>query len=147
MRHTLLQALGAAVVLAVPALLFLVIAGRRAIRILFEHGSYHSAAGSVTYDVLVAYAVALPAYVATEVLTRGLIALRDTRTPLLTNTAQILGRAGIMAIFLGTWGVRTIPIAFAIMASAETVALGLVLVVKMQRRIGTSTSTPASAPV
>jgi putative peptidoglycan lipid II flippase len=76
-----------------------------------------------------------------------LIALRDTRTPLLTNTAQILGRAGIMAIFLGTWGVRTIPIAFAIMASAETVALGLVLVVKMQRRIGTSTSTPASAPV
>ena len=36
-----------------------------------------AAAGDLTYQVLLAYAVALPAFVATEVITRGLIALRD----------------------------------------------------------------------
>lgn len=147
MRRITVQALGVVVVLAVPALLFLIVAGRRMIRVLFEHGQYHSAAGAVTYDVLVAYAVALPAYVATEVLTRGLIALRDTRTPLFTNTAQILGRAAIMAVFLGAWGVRTIPLAFAMMATVETVALAAVLLVKMQRRIGAPTIRPAPSPI
>jgi putative peptidoglycan lipid II flippase len=138
MRRTTLQALGAVLALSVPSLLFLLVVGRRAIRILFEHGHYHSAAGAVTYDVLVAYSVALPAYVATEVLARGLIALRDTRTPLLTNTMQVLGRALLMALFLGAWGVRTIPAAFAIMAAVETVLLAAVLGVKMRRRIAAS---------
>jgi putative peptidoglycan lipid II flippase len=62
--------------------------GRPVIRILFVHGQFHAAAGALTYAVLTPYALALPAYVATEVLTRGLIALRDTRTPLATNTAR-----------------------------------------------------------
>ena len=146
LRRTLLQALGAVIALAIPALLALIVAGRPVIRILFEHGKYNSAAGVVTYDVLKVYAIALPAYVATEVLTRGLIALRDTRTPLLTNTVQIVGRIAIMVLFLGTWGVRTIPTAFAIMATLETLALGAVLLVKVQRRISGSTATPAPAP-
>ena len=135
MRQTLLRALAAAVVLAVPAVIGLVILGRLAIRVLFEHGKFHGPAGTLTYDVLAIYSVALPAYVASEVLIRGLIALRDTRTPLLTNTGQLLGRGAIMALLIGAQGVLAVPIAFAVMASIETVALAAIMLTKMQSRI------------
>jgi putative peptidoglycan lipid II flippase len=131
MRHTLLRSLGAVVALAVPALLGLIFLGRLVIHILFERGRFDAAAGALTYQVLVAYAVALPAYVATEVITRGLIALDDTRMPLLTNTAQIAGRA----LLIGQVGVLAIPIAFAVTASLETLLLGVVLLVKLRRRM------------
>ena len=144
MRRTLLRTLAAVIGLAVPALLALLVLGRPTIRVLFEHGKYNAAAGALTYDVLRAYALALPAYVATEVITRGLIALRDTRTPLLTNTLQIVGRFIIMALWIGSAGALAIPRAFAIMAAVETLVLAVVLTVKMQRRI--QVRQPASQP-
>jgi putative peptidoglycan lipid II flippase len=135
MRRTLLQSLGAAIALALPAVAALVLLGRPTIRILFEHGQFDAAAGDLTYNVLIAYAVALPAYVATEVITRGLIALRDTRTPLLTNTAQLIGRAVIISLLLSRFGVVAIPVAFAVTASLETLTLGTMLLLRLQRRI------------
>lgn len=135
MRRTLLQALAAVVALAVPALLALIFLGRLVIRILFERGEFTAAAGDLTYTVLTTYALALPAYVATEVITRGLIALQDTRTPLVTNTLQLLGRVAIMALFVGRWGTVAIPAALAMTATAETLTLGTVLLARLQRRI------------
>jgi putative peptidoglycan lipid II flippase len=135
LRATLLRALVAVAALAVPAAAALVILGRPAIRILFEHGKFGSATGSLTFRVLVVYAVALPAYVATELLIRGLIALRDTRTPLLTNSIQVAGRGLIMAALLPSRGVLAVPIAFAFMATVETLMLGGVLLAKLHRRI------------
>jgi putative peptidoglycan lipid II flippase len=72
------------IALAIPAALGLLLLRGPVIRVLFEHGKFGAAAGSLTGKVLVAYAIALPAAVTTEVLARGLIALRDTRTPLLS---------------------------------------------------------------
>jgi putative peptidoglycan lipid II flippase len=135
MRRTLLRALAAAVGLAVPAVVALVLLGRLTIEVLFEHGEFDAAAGSLTYEVLIAYAVALPAYVGTEVVTRGLIALRDTRTPLFSNTLQLLARAGLIALLLGALGVVAIPVAFAVTASVETIGLGTVLLLKLRRRM------------
>jgi putative peptidoglycan lipid II flippase len=135
LRVTLLRSLGAVVALAVPAALGLVFLGRLIIRILFERGKFDGAAGALTYEVLVAYAIALPFYVATEVITRGLIALRDTRTPLLTNTCQLAARAALLALLIGRVGVIAIPIAFAITAALETIALGVVLLLKLRWRI------------
>lgn len=134
MRVTLLRSLAAVVALAVPSLLFLIVAGRPVIHVLFEHGRFGTGAGHLTYDVLVAYSIALPAYVATEVLTRGLIALRDTRTPLVTNTLQVVGRGVIMAALIGSVGVLAVPRAFAVMATLEAVTLAAILFAKMQRR-------------
>jgi putative peptidoglycan lipid II flippase len=135
MRRTLLRSLGAVVALAVPALLGLVFLGRLVIRILFERGKFDAAAGALTYEVLVAYAIGLPFYVATEVISRGLIALRDTRTPLITNICQLTGRAALLTLLIGQLGVVAIPAAFAISAAAETIVLGLVLLIKLGRRI------------
>jgi putative peptidoglycan lipid II flippase len=64
---------------------------------------------------------------------RGLIALGDTRTPLLTNTAQIAGRALLLAMLIAPIGVLAIPIAFAVTASLETLLLGTVLLLKLRR--------------
>ena len=135
MRRTLLRSLGAVIALSIPALLGLIALGRPVIRILFEHGKYDAAAGALTYAVLTPYAVALPAYVGTEVITRGLIALRDTRTPLVTNSVQFAGRAAIMAALLGSVGVVAIPIAFAVTASLEMAAQGAILLLKLRRRL------------
>ena len=77
----------------------------------------------------------MPFFVATEVITRGLIALRDTRTPLITNTLQLIGRGALMALLVGAIGVTAIPLAFVASASAETLALGSVLLIKLQRRL------------
>jgi putative peptidoglycan lipid II flippase len=133
MRRTLLRSLGAVVALALPALLGLVFLGRTVIHILFERGKFDAAAGALTYQVLVAYAIGLPLYVATEVITRGLIALDDTRTPLLTNSAQIAGRALLLTLLLAPLGVLAIPLAFAATASIETLLLGGVLLLKLRR--------------
>jgi putative peptidoglycan lipid II flippase len=135
MLRTLLRSLGAVVALAVPALLALILLGRPTIQFLFERGKFDALAGTLTYNVLVAYAVALPFYVATEVITRGLIALEDTRTPLLTNTLQIIGRGLLLALLIGRIGILAIPVAFAITATVESLLLGTVLLVKLRRRI------------
>jgi putative peptidoglycan lipid II flippase len=137
-RRMLLRALGAIMALALPALLALLLLGRPVIHLLFEHGKYDAAAGALTYAVLVPYAIGLPAYVATEVLSRGLIALRDTWTPLVTNSVQLALRAALLALLLPDLGVVAIPTAFALAAVLETGALFAVLLVKLGRRTPTA---------
>ena len=136
MRHTLLRTLGVSAALSLPAAGALLLLGRVAIRVLFEHGRYEAAAGDVTYAVLVPYTLGLPFYIGTEVVTRGLIALRDTRTPLVTNTFQLLARGALMALLVGSLGVTAIPLAFTVSATLECLALGTVLEIKLQRRVG-----------
>jgi putative peptidoglycan lipid II flippase len=134
MRRILLRSLGASIALALPALGALLLLGRTTIRILFERGEFTSAAGDLTFSVLVAYAIALPAYVATEVITRGLISLRDTRTPLFTNSGQLIARILLISNLLPSMDVVAIPAAFAISATLETVALAVVLFFKLRSR-------------
>jgi putative peptidoglycan lipid II flippase len=134
MRRILLRSLGSAIALALPAVGALLLLGRPTIRILFERGAFTAAAGDLTYSVLVAYSIGLPAYVATEVITRGLISLRDTRTPLLTNSGQLILRIVLISILLAPLGVVAIPAAFAISATLETLTLAAVLFVKLRGR-------------
>jgi putative peptidoglycan lipid II flippase len=134
MRRMLLRSLGASIALALPAVGALLLLGRPTVRILFEHGQFTASAGDLTYRVLVAYAIALPAYVATEVITRGLISLRDTRTPLFTNAGQLILRIVLISILLSSLGVVAIPAAFAISSTIETLTLATVLFLKLRNR-------------
>ena len=137
MRRILFRSLGGAIGLALPAVAALLLLGRPTVRVLFEHGEYTAAAGDLTYRVLVAYALALPAYVATEVTTRGLIALRDTRTPLFTNSGQLVLRVVLISTLLGRLGVVAIPVAFALSATLETLTLTAVLLTRLRSRLET----------
>jgi putative peptidoglycan lipid II flippase len=134
MRRTVVAALAISVILAVAAALALAVIGRTLVRILFERGRFDAAAGDLTTLLFVVYLAGLPVYVATEVLTRGLIALHDTQTPLVTNCAQIAGRGVLTWVWIEPWGVVAIPAAFAITSALETVALGAALAWRMRRR-------------
>jgi putative peptidoglycan lipid II flippase len=133
MRRTLLRTLGVSLGLALLAMAGLLLLGRPVIALLFERGRFTVADGDLTYVLLVAYAAALPAYIGTELVTRGLIALHDTRTPLITNSLQLAGRAALIPLLLGSSGVLAIPIAFAVTSAIETVALALVLFRRLTR--------------
>ena len=152
MLRTVLISLGIAVGLALPALAAFYLLGRPLVHLLFEHGKFDAAAGTLTFNVLKVYASALPAYVGAEVVTRGLIAMRDTRTPLLTNTAQLLSRALMMSLLITTRGVLAIPLSMAVMASLETMVLLVVLLLKVRQRLRlpntpvvTASAVPSSA--
>lgn len=142
-RRALLWALGAAALLALPALGGLLLLGRQAIAVIFERGLFDAAAGDLTYRLLAVYAVGLPFYAATEIVTRGLIALRDTRTPLITNSLQIAGRAAILTILVPRIGVVAVPLAFAVTSALETAALLTVLLVALRRRLRGSAAAAA----
>jgi putative peptidoglycan lipid II flippase len=142
MPRVLLRSLGASIGLALPALGALLLLGRPTIRLLFERGEFTSGAGDLTFSVLVAYAIALPAYVATEVITRGLISLRDTRTPLFTNSGQLIARILLIALLLPGMDVVAIPAAFAISSTLETLTLGTVLFLKLRSKLQAEQATP-----
>ena len=133
LKRTLLLSLAGVLVLAVPAVLGLVGPGREVVRAVFEQGKFDAVARDLTYDVLTIYALGLPAYVATEVITRGLISLRDTRRPLATNAVQLLDRIGIMTALVGSEKVNAIPLALTVTASIETFVLGGLLLLKLRR--------------
>lgn len=101
-------------------------------------------AGDLTYQVLVVYAIGLPAYVATEVMTRGLISMRDTRTPLLTNGAQLALRIALITLLLGSFGTLAVPVAFMISCSLETLVLTVVLFMRLRSRVKGLNSVPQS---
>jgi putative peptidoglycan lipid II flippase len=123
LRRTLLTACGLAALAAAGLLLL----GRPLIGLLFERGAFDQAAGDLTYRLLAIYALGLPAYVATEIVTRALLARHDARTPLLANLAQLACRAGLCAALIGPLGPPAIPAAFALSAAIEAAILLLAL--------------------
>lgn len=135
MQRLVIKVLSVACGLTLIAYTTIYFLGRTVVHILFEHGQFDAAAGDVTYGALLLYATGLPAHVATEIITRGLIALRDTRTPLLTNVCQLAGRIAIMTLLIDRLGLYVIPIALVTTSTLEAVVLGTILWMKLQRRI------------
>ncbi len=127
LRRTLMVACG----LSALAGLVIVALGRLGIRLVLERGAFDVAAGDLTYQMLVAYSVGLPAYVATEVLTRALLSGLDTRTPLITNCLQLAARVALMLALIGEVGPLIVPLALAVSSIGES----LILYVVLRRRI------------
>lgn len=140
MRRMVLLVLGIACGLSLVAIGGIYWLGRDVVRLLFERGEFTAEAGDVTYRVLLIYAVGLPIHIGTEILSRGLIALRDTRTPLFTNIGQLISRATIMSLLIGEMGLFAIPIAFIASSALETIALGIIYLRKLSRRIALTTA-------
>ena len=103
---------------------FFLILGRFLVRLLYEHGEYTRADGDLTYTLVLAFLWGLSFYAVTEVLTRGLLALHDTRSPLLTNVVQLGGRALAMWLLIDRWGLSVIPWSLTISA-AKSAPFGL----------------------
>jgi putative peptidoglycan lipid II flippase len=132
LNRTMLVALGVALGLTLPVMVAFTWLGRDLVRFLFERGRFSADAGSLTYAILLAYTFGLPAYIATDLIARGLTALRDTLTPLLTNCGQLAGRIWLITLLLDQQGAVAIPLAFAISSAVETLVLGAVLTYKLR---------------
>lgn len=124
-RRTLTATLAFACGGATLAAAALITLGRPLIRLLYERGQFDAAAGDLTFTMLVAYSLGLPAYVATELLSRALVARADTRTPLIVNIVQLAIRIALIVALLGPLGALAIPTAFAISSALEAGALGV----------------------
>lgn len=135
LRRLLLQVLVVVCTLSLAAFATIYFAGREVIRLLFERGEFTAAAGSATFSALLIYALGLPSHIATEIVSRGLIAMRDTRTPLFTNVGQLLTRTALMAIFVPRIGLYAIPLALVASSTLETIVLSIILALKLRRRI------------
>jgi putative peptidoglycan lipid II flippase len=115
---------GIITLLGIPVFLLL---GRSLVALLLEHGAYTRQDGDLTYTLAIAFAWGLPFHALTEIVTRGLLALRDTRTPLLTNLLQLALRMGAMWLLIDQWGLTVIPWSLTITAAGECLLLWLLL--------------------
>jgi putative peptidoglycan lipid II flippase len=132
--------------LAVPAAVGAIVVGRPMIRLLFERGKYDAAAGDLTYEVLAVYALALPAYVAIELLTRVLIALGDARTPLVSSIVRLAGRTVVTMSLVAGIGAVAIPAAFAATGAGEALVLGLIVWIALRHRAAARSPSPDTVP-
>ncbi len=133
LRRDLVRALLAMLALSLLGVAGLLLTGQVAVRVLFEHGSFSAHDGALTTRLLRVYALGLPAYVASEVLIRSLLALRDPRTQLLTNSGQIALRAALLALLLGALQGTAIPAALALSASVEALLLAAIVFARLRR--------------
>jgi peptidoglycan biosynthesis protein MviN/MurJ (putative lipid II flippase) len=98
--------------------------GRPLIALLFERGECDTTLGDLTYRLLMVYAFCLPAYVSTEVISGGFVALRNTRVLLVTNLVQFGMRFVLLTMCIGRIGVIAIPLVFTTTVTLETLILG-----------------------
>jgi putative peptidoglycan lipid II flippase len=138
LARLLLQVLAIVCTLSLAAIATIYFAGRDVIRVLFERGEFTAVAGEATFSALLIYALGLPSHIATEIVSRGLIAMRDTRTPLFTNAGQLVMRTALMAFFVPRIGLYAIPLALVVSSTLETIVLSIILAIKLRRRIAQS---------
>lgn len=100
-QHTQNRAVELALLLALPAAVALVVSAELLIRGVFEHGAFTAADTRGTAAALAAFALGVPAYVLTKVLTPGFYARQDTQTPVrLALVSMLVNLAGNLASVL-----------------------------------------------
>jgi putative peptidoglycan lipid II flippase len=141
MSQTLVKIVGAAVLLSTPAAIVLALFGRAAIVLVFQHGAFDPHSSSLTTLALLGYAVGLPGVVASQLLILSFYALKDARTPLLTNSAALGMRIGLILLLLkgltGPSALLAFPLATSVTGTLEAVLLVFLLFHRLRSRVKT----------
>ena len=126
LRQLVLKVVGGAALISLPTAVLLVILGKPAIHILFQHGAFTSHSSALTSLALVGYAIGLPGRIATELLKGSFYALKNALVPLLTDIFAFALRVGfllfLLKILVGKHVILAIPLAA---GGAATVEAGL----------------------
>jgi putative peptidoglycan lipid II flippase len=113
-RRQLSFGLRATAVVLVPAAAGYVVLAHPIVSLLIERGALSAASADVTGDVLVLFALGLPAFSAYLLLMRGYYAMQDTRTPFVLNAAEN-GLNVVLALALyPALGVQGLALAYAL---------------------------------
>lgn len=141
MRQTALKVIGISIAVTIPIALILAFVALPVIRLLFQHGAFNAHSSDLTHLALLGYAVSLPGVIAGDMIVRGFIALKDTRTPLLTNIFNLLLRVGLIIVLLnilqGALLIMAIPLALAGAATAEALLLSTILLWRLNKKVRT----------
>jgi putative peptidoglycan lipid II flippase len=139
MSQTVLKSVTACVLLSIPAALVLSVGGRLAIQLLFQHGAFDPHASMLTARALLGYAVGLPGLTASGLLILSFYALKDARTPLLTNIGTFVVRVSLLLlllrVFSGDMAILAIPLAASVTGTAEAMLLGLLLFSRLRSKV------------
>jgi peptidoglycan biosynthesis protein MviN/MurJ (putative lipid II flippase) len=99
------------------------------------------AKSALTTTALLGYAVGLPGLTAEGLLILSFYALKDARTPLLTNIAALATRIGLIVLLLqmltGKYGILAIPLAASMTSTAQAALLCLLLLIRLRTKVKT----------
>jgi putative peptidoglycan lipid II flippase len=139
LRQLVLKVVGGAVLISLPTAVLLVILGRPAIHILFQHGAFTSHSSALTSLALIGYAIGLSGRIATELLKGSFYALKNALVPLLTNIFAFALRVGfllfLLKILTGKYVILAIPLAAGGAATVEAGLLCLLIHLRLRRDV------------
>lgn len=105
------RALEYCLILALPAAVALTVIPYSLVTVLFERGAFASADSTITAQVLICYAIGLPAYIAIKVFSTAHWARHDTKTPVKISIIGVLLNIVLALGFIWTLGVAGIALA------------------------------------
>ena len=127
------------VIISLPCAAALVVLGKPAIHILFQHGAFTQHSTNLTTLALLGYAVGLPASIAIELVVRSYYSLKDAYTPLFIDLLALAARFGLIFLFLklmaGPYVIMAIPLANSVSATAQTLLLASMLFFRLRKKI------------
>lgn len=140
MRQMALKVISVSILVTVPAAIVLAIAGKPLIHILFQHGAFDQHSSDITNLALLGYACALPGLAAGNLLSSGFFALKDARTPFLTNTYALVSRGALLYLLFNLFAsgplvILAVPLALTGAATSEAVILYILLLLRLRKRI------------
>lgn len=122
------RTLGTILWLTLPAAAALLALGFPATRALYERGAFDPLSLQYTVGALVGYALALPAFAASEIMIRSFYAMQRTWTPVLVGLLQVGLNLGLGAALLRAGGdVGVLAMAFSVANNVESLLLLLLL--------------------
>jgi len=110
-KHLFNRALEYCLLLALPAAVALAVMPLTLITVLFERGAFSAEDSMITANVLVCYAIGLPAYIAIKVFSTAHWARHDTKTPVKISVVATLLNIGLSLVFIQFMGVAGIALA------------------------------------
>jgi putative peptidoglycan lipid II flippase len=107
-----------------PAAIGYIILARPLVSLLLEHGHFTKANADLTADVLLWFAVGLPAFSLYLLFVRGYTAMQDTRTPFIINAGENVVLIVLDLVLYPAWGVKGLALGFSLSYVAAAAAAG-----------------------
>jgi len=141
LRLLMWRVIRVSVLLSIPCAVGLSVLGKPVIHLVFQHGAFTSHSTDLTVLALLGYVVGMPGSIASELLVRGFYALKDALTPLFIDILILAARFGFTLLFIqimaGPYVIMAIPLATSVVATIQTLLLGVLLVLRLHMKIKT----------
>lgn len=132
LRRSVSFGLRGILLLTVPSSVLMIVLSKPIVTMLFQHGKFTPAEGSLAASALVFYAIGIAGWSGQAVITRGFYALQDTVVPVVTGTISTIIFVPLNWILMQPMGHNGLALATSISATLNMVALLEIL----RRRLG-----------